>query len=252
MRDTIIAGNWKMNMTLDEAKTLAETMKTGLEAIAGVTKILFPPFVSLHTVKNVLVNSDIELGAQNIYPEKSGPYTGEISLSMLTDLCKYVIIGHSERRQIMGETDELINRKIRASVDAGLKPILCVGEQLDDREKGFAEIVVKRQLKTGLDKVGSMENVVLAYEPIWAIGTNRPATEENAQDMSAFIRTTLAEDFNDFIAANTSILYGGSVKANNVSAFVQKPDVDGALVGGESLVPYAFVKLTQNAAATIT
>ncbi len=252
MRDKIIAGNWKMNTTVDEAKTLAETMKPGLEAITSVTKIVFPPFVSLYTVKNVLVNSGIELGAQNIYPEKNGPYTGEISPSMLTDLCKYVIIGHSERRQIMGETDELINRKVRAFVDAGLKPILCIGEQLNDREKGFAEMVVKKQLKTGLEKVGSMENVIIAYEPIWAIGTNRPATEENAQAMATFIRTTLAENFNDFIAANTSILYGGSVKANNVSSFIQKTDVDGALVGGESLVPYSFVKLTQNAAATIT
>lgn len=249
MREVIIAGNWKMNTTVSEARTLVEAMKPGLEAIAGVEKVVCPPFVSLLAVRDVLAGSSIAVGAQNMYFEESGAYTGEVSPTMLTDLCSYVIVGHSERRHILGETDSLVSRKVKACVDAGLRPILCVGEQLDDREEGLAEVIVEQQVSLGVARLGSLETLVLAYEPVWAIGTSRAATQDDAQAMIAFIRALLAQDFGDDMAAKVPILYGGSVNADNVASFMQEADVDGALVGGASLGADSFVELTRNAAA---
>ena len=237
-----------MNTTIASAGALADAIKSGLDSIEGIDTVVCPPSISLTTVAERLKNSSISLGAQNVHHEISGAYTGEISPRMLIDICNYVIIGHSERRHSFGETDDIIAKKVDTAVSIGLKPIVCVGETMNDREAGKAQEIVGNQIKDGLSKLGSLVDVSIAYEPIWAIGTGAAASDLDAQEMSSHIRQALLSLFGPDEAGSVRILYGGSVKAENVTAFVRQPDVAGALVGGASLEAEEFVELVHNAA----
>ena len=248
MPTPIIAGNWKMNTTLQEAKELVTQMRLGLEAVEGVHKVVCPPFVSLAAIAETLRGSTISLGAQDVYPEEQGAYTGEVSPIMLADICHFVIVGHSERRQLFDETDEFINRKVKAAFKAGLTPILCVGERLEEREQGRAEGVVEGQLGDCLSGVDSPGDLVVAYEPVWAIGAGRAATPDMAQGMMAHVRSVLAARYGGHAASDVPLLYGGSVNPANISQFVREKDIDGALVGGASLDAGSFVEIVQKAA----
>ncbi len=249
MRGLLIAGNWKMNTTISSAGELASKVRPGLESVQDVEKVVCPPFVSLAAVAAVLKGSSIGLGAQNMHFDANGAYTGEISPTMLAGLCQYVIIGHSERRMHFGESDALIGRKVKAALATGLRPILCVGERLEEREEGLAKAIVEQQVVLDLARLSSIGNLVIAYEPVWAIGTGRAATTKDAQDMMSHIRSTVAKCFGEKPAEEIKLLYGGSVNAENVASFVEQKDVDGALVGGASLKADVFVQLTKNAAA---
>ena len=244
----IIAGNWKMNTNVQEARKLVAEMKSSLESIDGTQKVVCPPFVALTAVAELLRGSSIALGAQNMYHQAWGAYTGEVSGPMLADLCRFVILGHSERRQLFAEGDDLVNLKVRAALDVGLRPILCVGERLEEREGGQAEETVERQLRACLQGVESVEGIVVAYEPVWAIGTGRAATPEVAQDMMARIRAVLASLYGDKSAANVALLYGGSVGPDNIASFMRGKDVNGALVGGASLKAASFIDIVRKAA----
>ena len=245
---TTIVGNWKMNATVDQARGMASEIRSGLEGIPDVEVAVCPPFTSLHAVRTVLEGSGIGVGAQDLHHEASGAFTGEVSVEMVAELCDYVIIGHSERRAHFGETNEGVRLKVAAALGAGLKAIVCVGERLDEREAGDAEAVVERQLTEGLAGVPSPEGLLVAYEPVWAIGTGRAATAADAQAMMAHVRSLLTRQFGA-AAESVPLLYGGSVTDENVAELVQEPDVDGALVGGASLKPEVFVRLAHNAAA---
>lgn len=251
----VIVGNWKMNTTIQEAKALVTTMKPRLEAISGVQKVVCPPFVSLAAVGEVLRGSSIGLGAQNMHHEEKGAFTGEVSPTMLAGLCQYVILGHSERRQLFGEADDFINKKVKAALKAGLRPILCVGERLPEREEGRAEEVVDGQLRGCLMGENRLQDVaigalgvVIAYEPVWAIGTGRAATPDIAQSMMARIRRTLSSLWGQEAANETSLLYGGSVNPGNITDFMRQNDINGALVGGASLQADSFVEIVKKAA----
>ena len=248
MPTTIIAGNWKMNTTREEARALVEQMRDALDAENAVTSLVCPPFVHLESVAAALRGTSIALGAQNMHPESSGAFTGEVSSDMLRGLCQYVILGHSERRELFGETDEFVNRKVRAAISAGLRPILCVGERLEQRDGGEAEDVVERQLALGLEGVEDATPLVVAYEPVWAIGTGRAATPDVAQSMMASIRGVLAARYGRDAASEIPLLYGGSVNAANAADYVREQDVNGALVGGASLDPEAFAQIVRLAA----
>jgi len=250
MRIPIIAGNWKMNTTVSEAIELVSKMRTGLDKISGVEKVICPPFVSLAAVKELIKGSSIKLGAQNLYFEEKGAYTGEISPLMLAGLCQFVIIGHSERRQYFGETGEIVNKKNKAALKAGLDPILCLGEKLEDNEAGKTNEVVSRQLEEALAGIAGTNGIVIAYEPIWAIGTGRSATGGQANETIAFIRQQVARLYDITTAQNIRILYGGSVTADNIAEFVRQPDIDGALVGGASLKAEQFVSIVRQTAET--
>ena len=248
---SIIAGNWKMNTTVQEAVRLAREMRPRLDAIAGVQTVVCPPFVSLSAVAETLRESTVAVGAQNMYHEEKGAYTGEVSPTMLAGLCQYVLLGHSERRQLFGESDGFVNQKLRAAVEADIRPILCVGEGLTDREDGRAESVVQAQLRGGLADVGSPEAVVVAYEPVWAIGTGKSATPDIAQSMMAGIRDLLGLLYGAESASAVPLLYGGSVNATNISDYMNQADIDGALVGGASLDADSFVEIVQRAGRAI-
>lgn len=248
MPTTIIAGNWKMNTTRQEAVSLVERMRGGLDAVEGVTSLVCPPFVHLDAVAEALRGTSVALGAQNMHPESSGAFTGEVSPGMLVGLCQYVILGHSERRELFGETDEFVNRKVLAALAAGLRPILCVGERLEQREGGEAEAVVERQVGLGLEGVDDASSLVVAYEPVWAIGTGRAATPDVAQSMMATIRAALAARFGADAASEVPLLYGGSVNPGNAEEYARQPDVNGALVGGASLDAEAFTQIARLAA----
>ena len=248
MPTTIIAGNWKMNTTRQEAISLVEQMRDALDAVEGVTALLCPPFVHLETVAHALRGTSVALGAQNVHPESSGAFTGEVSPDMLRGMCEYVILGHSERRELFGETDEFVNRKVRSAIAAGLRPILCVGERLEQREGGEAEAVVERQVALGLEGVEDASALVVAYEPVWAIGTGRAATPDVAQSMMATIRGALAARFGADAAGEVPLLYGGSVNPGNAEEYARQPDVNGALVGGASLDAEAFTQIARLAA----
>jgi len=245
----MIAGNWKMNTTLSEASALVMEMKEGLERIAGVEKVLCPPFLSLSLVKELLQGSSIKVGAQNMYFEEQGAYTGEISPLMLCGICEYVILGHSERRQYFGETDELVNRKVKAALAAGLTPILCVGERLEEKEAERTEEVVTRQVTGALQGIESLNGMVIAYEPVWAIGTGRAATGKGANATIGIIRETVAQLYSKGIAQGIRILYGGSVTAANIAEFIGQHEIDGALVGGASLKAKEFLTIVEQTAA---
>jgi triosephosphate isomerase len=250
MRVPLIAGNWKMNTTVDEAIELVNELRHGLDEIADVEKALCPPFVSLAPVRGLIKGTSIKLGAQNVYFEPKGAYTGEVSPLMLAGLCEYVIIGHSERRQYFNEDGGLINKKIRAAMAVGLKPILCVGERLEENEAGKTEVVVSGQLESSLAGIDHLNGLAIAYEPVWAIGTGRAATGEQANGTIAFIRQTVARLAGEQAAAGTRILYGGSVTAANATEFMQQPEIDGALVGGASLKAAEFISIVRQTSET--
>ena len=245
MRIPIIAGNWKMNTTVREATELVSEMRPLLDRIQEIEKVICPPFVSLSAVRELIIDSSIKLGAQNVYFEEKGAYTGEISPLMLADLCEFVIIGHSERRQYFHETGEIVNKKIRTAMRVGLKPILCIGERLEENEGGMTEEVITEQIGSSLAGVDYSGDLIIAYEPVWAIGTGRSATGKQANETIGFIRTEIAELYSKEIARDMRILYGGSVTADNIAELVQQPDIDGALVGGASLKANEFVSIVE-------
>jgi len=254
MRGILVAGNWKMNLNAQQATALAEGLKARLADGLPLEVALCPPFTYLQAVGTALRGSAIKLGAQNVYPEREGAFTGEISPAMLVDVgCTYVIIGHSERRHVIGrgEDDAFINRKIHAALDAGLLPIFCIGEKLEQRDAGQTNAVLTEQLHAGLAGISAeqMRKIVIAYEPVWAIGTGRNATPEQAQEAHEHIRAVLTELFDKDVAAATTIQYGGSVKPSNASDLLAQSDVDGALVGGASLKLDDFVQIVEAAAA---
>ena len=250
MRIPLIAGNWKMNTTVAEAEDLVYDMLDRLNRIKGVEKVLCPPFISLAVVGELLKGSSVKLGAQNMHFEIKGAYTGEISPLMLAGLCEFVILGHSERRWYFGETDEIVNKKVKAALTAKLKPILCVGERLEENEAGRTEEVVSKQINNDLNGIDPCPDIVIAYEPVWAIGTGRAASSEGAAATIKFIRDCLAKLWNEDIAQGLRILYGGSVTSNNIAEFVSQPGIDGALVGGSSLKAEEFLSIV-NQTATI-
>jgi triosephosphate isomerase len=248
MKRYLIAGNWKMNKTTGEAIELAQKLVESLKDVNDRDILICPPFTALYSVYQVIKGTNIKLGAQDVFYENSGAFTGEISPIMLKDVgCEYVIIGHSERRHIIGETDELINKKIKAAINNGLKTILCVGELLEEREAGKTLEVVKTQIEKGLNGVSKeeMKNIVIAYEPVWAIGTGKTAKPEDAQEVHAYIRKLLSKLYSKEIADETIIQYGGSVKASNIDSLMAMPDIDGALVGGASLVAEEFTRIVK-------
>jgi triosephosphate isomerase len=247
-RIPIIAGNWKMNTTIQEAISLVDAMKPQLEEIQGVEKVVCPPFVSLAAIRDRLQGSPILTGAQNMYFMGKGAFTGEISPLMLQGLVDYVIIGHSERRQYFGETDDMVAKKVKAALDHGLKPIMCVGESLAQFEAGETEQVVSRQVKTGLSGLQSIDGLVIAYEPIWAIGTGKPATGAGANQVIGLIRSVVKYLFGEDAANGLRIQYGGSVTPDNIQEFMSQPEIDGGLVGGASLKADAFVEIVRQTA----
>ncbi|MEW5867160.1 MAG: triose-phosphate isomerase [Bacillota bacterium] len=249
MRRRIIAGNWKMYKTVDEAVALVEELKGMVAGVGEVEVVVCPPFTALDAVREALRGSNIELGAQNMHWEEEGAFTGEVSPLMLKNLgCMYVILGHSERRTYFGETDESVNRKVKSAVLNGLLPIICVGETLEERDAGKTEEVVVRQTKAALAgvKTNGAERIVIAYEPVWAIGTGRSATADEANRVIRIIRQTVAEVFNERIAQEMRIQYGGSVKPQNIADFLGQPEIDGALVGGASLDAAAFAAIVKS------
>jgi triosephosphate isomerase len=249
VRTPIIAGNWKMNYGPDQARDFTAALMADLQGITTVERVLCPPFVSLPAVAAVTRGSDIRLGAQNMYFEEKGAYTGEIAPGMLEGLCSYVILGHSERRGYFGETDDLVNRKTRAALAHGLRPIVCIGERLEQYEAGETEEVVTTQVHGSLGGLprDQMAQVVVAYEPIWAIGTGKAATADGANAVIQLIRRTLGELYGDDVAQEVRIQYGGSVTAANIADFVAYTDIDGALVGGASLKP-EFIEIVRQTA----
>ncbi|MBM4463429.1 MAG: triose-phosphate isomerase [Chloroflexi bacterium] len=248
MRLPVVAGNWKMNTNIDQAIELAQEMRDRLDKVRGVEKVLCPPFVSLSAVGKVISGSSIKLGAQNMYFEEKGAYTGEVSPLMLAGLCEYVILGHSERRQYFGENDEIVNEKVKAALKAGLKPILCVGERLEENEAGRTEEVVTSQTRGALAGVGFSESLVVAYEPVWAIGTGKAASGKQANDTIRLIRSTLGKLYGKASSQSIRIQYGGSVTAANIGEFISQPDIDGALVGGASLKAGEFLSIVEQTA----
>ncbi len=243
MRRPLIAGNWKMHTDRASAVALAEGVAAQSAMVAEVDLAVCPPYVYLDAVGKAIAGSALALGAQNMYHEPSGAYTGEVSAAMLTDVgCKYVILGHSERRHILGETDEMINRKVHASHQAGLVPIVCVGELLDEREAGQTLDVIRRQFEGSLSGLSQeqMARTVIAYEPVWAIGTGKVATPDQAQGVHADLRKIIAGRYNEQVAGAVVIQYGGSVKPDNAAELLGQPDIDGALVGGAALKVESF------------
>lgn len=238
-------------MTQAEAASFVETLQRQLGDISDVEIVIVPPFTAIAKVSEILDGSQsIKIGAQNMSAEKSGAFTGEISAAMLRELfVRYVVLGHSERRALFGETDEIVNRKVRAAHDASLRPIVCVGETLEQRERGEVERILSAQLRGSLAGLDAKElnETVIAYEPIWAIGTGQTATAEQAQEAHAFVRQTLAEISDASAAAKIRIQYGGSVKPDNARTLMSQPDIDGALVGGASLDPRSFAQIVEGA-----
>jgi triosephosphate isomerase (TIM) len=246
MRRSFIAANWKMNTTLSEATALANNLKENLINLEQKEVVLCPPFVYLVAVRNILKGSNIRIGAQNVYYQPKGAFTGEISIAMLKDIgCAYVIIGHSERRHIFMEDNELINKKIKAVLTAGLSPIFCVGESLEERADNATEKVIRTQIENGLDDIpfDKYNQLIIAYEPVWAIGTGKNATPEQAQEIHSFIRKLVVHLSNDVIAREVPIIYGGSVNPDNIQMLMNGEDIDGALVGGASLSADSFIKI---------
>ena len=252
MRKPFVAGNWKMNTNSRTSVELADRLASGSVETAGhsVTVAVFPPFVYLKTVGDALNGSSIAIGAQDVYFESDGAFTGEISIAMLKDIgCNYCLCGHSERRHVIGETDELINKKVSAAISGGLLPVLCVGELLEEREAGQTEEVVTRHIEKGLAGLSDekLEAVTIAYEPVWAIGTGLTATPQQAQESHDFIRKLLGRMYNERLASETRILYGGSVKPDNAADLMGQEDVDGLLVGGASLKADDFLAIIRAA-----
>jgi triosephosphate isomerase (TIM) len=250
MRRALIAGNWKMNMTRASAVALAEGVVKKAEGLDGVDLAVCPPSCYLDAVSRVVAGSKVALGAQNMYHEREGAFTGEISAAMLCDLgCRYVILGHSERRHILGEPDEAINKKVLAALDAGLTPIVCVGELLAEREAGQTFAVIGRQFDGSLAGLSADQTakVVIAYEPVWAIGTGKVATPQQAEEVHLALRKMIEKRYNTMLAETVRIQYGGSVKPDNAAELLKQPDIDGALVGGASLKADSFLGIAAGA-----
>ena len=248
MRKPIIAGNWKLHKTISESCELATQLVADLSDIDDIDVVIAPVFTALSAVAETLKGSSIQLAAQNCFPETSGAFTGEVSPDFLQDAgCNYVIVGHSERRQLLNETDAFINQKLLKVITTGLKPILCIGETLQQRQNDQMQEVLRTQLKGGLENLSAaqMAPMVIAYEPVWAIGTGKTATNDQAQEAHRFIRNLLQQIYNSEIAAQTRIIYGGSVKPDNVAGLMQQEDIDGALVGGASLKVADFSRIVR-------
>jgi triosephosphate isomerase (TIM) len=247
MRRKVIAGNWKMNNDLKETQNLLSKLSSGISMDnLNCDVIVCPPFISLFEAHILLKDTKIKLGAQNMYFESSGAFTGEISAAMLRSVgCEYVILGHSERRTIFGETDDLINNKIKKANVGGLIPIFCIGELLEEREAGITEKIIEKQIKSGLKDISSdeMRKMILAYEPVWAIGTGKTASPEQAQEVHEFIRNLINEKYGVSISESIIIQYGGSVTPNNAGELLFQKDIDGALVGGASLKADSFISI---------
>lgn len=248
MRGWMVAGNWKMHTVLDEAKSLARYIVDNTKDIKTGEVILSPPFVYLFSVADIIKGSSVKLSAQNMYFEEKGAYTGEVSPVMLKDIgCQYVIIGHSERRKYFGETDDNVNLKVKKALSIGIKPIICVGETLEEREKDITEFVVGIQVKRALVGIDNISNIVIAYEPVWAIGTGKNATPKEAEEVHLFIREIIRKKYKD-AADNLLILYGGSVTVDNIGSLIEMKNIDGALVGGASLKGESFVGIIKKVA----
>ncbi len=249
MRRIIIAGNWKMNKNIGESIDLANSIKRSLYDIEEVEIAICPPYTSLSDVREVVMGTNIKLGGQDVYWEREGAFTGEVSAAMLKDVgCEYCIIGHSERRQFFGETNETVNKKAKAILKEGLKPIVCVGEKLEERKKSKTFDVVKNHVTNSLAGLSKEEmlKTVIAYEPVWAIGTGVNATKEQAQEAHQYIRSLLKEMFGEDVARAVRIQYGGSVKPENIKELISQEDVDGALIGGASLEADSFIQIVKN------
>ncbi|MDA1010978.1 MAG: triose-phosphate isomerase [Chloroflexi bacterium] len=248
-RKPVVGGNWKMNLNRGEARALLDALRTSLGSAEGVDVIVFPPAPWLGDAHDVVEGSRIAVGAQNAYWEPKGAYTGEASAPMLAGTATYLLVGHSERRHVFGETDEETNRKMHAAVEAGLTPVLAVGETIEQMRAGETEATLRRQVAEGLKDFGALpDGTIIAYEPVWAIGTGEAATPEVAQERCAFIRSLLIAQFGDDAASSTRIQYGGSVNADNAATYFGQPDIDGALVGGASLDAAAFTAICEAAA----
>lgn len=251
MRKPLVAGNWKMNKTVEQARQLVAEMLSDLQAVPSVERVLCPPFMALMPVSAMLTGTGIGMGAQNLHWEASGAFTAEVAPAMVKEFCQYVIIGHSERRTYFGETDATVNKRVKAALANGLIPIVCVGETLAEYEAGKTADVVTRQMIAGLDGISEEQSgvIVIAYEPVWAIGTGKAASGPGANAVVAdVIRVALTALFGKSVAQGTRVLYGGSVTAANAAEFFGQPDIDGALVGGASLKPVEFVKIVAAAA----
>lgn len=247
MRNKVIAGNWKMNNDIQASEKLIVELKNLLQNKKTICEVIIcPPFTSLSEASMLIKGSVIKLGAQNLHFEDNGAFTGEVSASMLKSVgCDYVIIGHSERRHIFGETDEMINKKIKKALSVQLKPIFCIGELLEERENGTANDVIKRQLLNGLEEISNdeMKNIIVAYEPVWAIGTGKTATPAQAQEVHSFVRSLIEDRYGKTSAENIIIQYGGSVKPENAKELLSENDIDGALVGGACLKAGSFMAI---------
>ena len=246
-RKVLMAGNWKMNKTVSESLSVIKTLKKAVSDVKDVEILIFPSYTALQAIHNETKDSNINIGAQNLFWETKGAFTGEISPAMVKDAgCSYVLVGHSERRQYFGETDETVNKKTKAALLNGLGPVVCVGETLKEREDGVTFKVIEKQVREGLAGLASEQAalVVIAYEPVWAIGTGKTATPDQAQEVHAFIRKVYAQMYKNAVD-KVRILYGGSVNSGNVSDLMKKPDIDGGLVGGASLEAESFVKLVK-------
>jgi triosephosphate isomerase len=247
-RRPLIAGNWKMHTTSQECVALCDDLRRLIDRVEGVDKVVCPPFPYLHLAVERLEGSTLAVGAQNVHWEEQGAYTGEVSPMMLAELVQFVIIGHSERRLYFCETDETVNSKLKAVLTTGLRPILCVGERQEEREGGRTEEVLVRQVRGAMDGVDVRHNFIIAYEPVWAIGTGIPAHGPQANEAIALIRSQVAALFDDGRAQSARVLYGGSVTPENIAEFMEQPEVDGALVGGASLKADSFAQIVFRAA----
>lgn len=248
MRINIIAGNWKMFKTNAEAISIATSLKDLVKDINKTKMILCPPATALNVVADVIENSKLQLGAQNLYWEKEGAFTGEVSAEMIQSTgATYVLIGHSERRQYFAETNETVNKKLHRALDAGLKPIVCIGETLEQREQGSTKDIVGIQIKEALANINTQQmlQIIFAYEPVWAIGTGKTATPDQAQEVHSYIRNLISDIYDRNISSGVIIQYGGSVKPNNATDLLKQPDIDGALVGGACLQADSFYKIIQ-------
>lgn len=250
MRTPMIAGNWKMNTTMDEAKSLVYDIRQELDDVANIEKVICPPFISLLPVLDIIRSTSIKLGAQNIYFEEKGAYTGEISSLMLAGICEYVIIGHSERRHYFHETGDMISKKVVSAIKHNIKPILCIGENLKDYEAGRTRDIVSEQLESSLKGIDDASTLTIAYEPVWAIGTGKAASGKQANETIALIRSIISSKYNAGIADDMRVLYGGSVTASNIAEFISLSDIDGALVGGASLKSKEFIGIVKITSTT--
>jgi len=252
MRTSVIAGNWKCNMRLDTAYQLASGLRERIDEVDGVEKVVCPPFIYLATVEVALSMSSIKVGAQDVHWEDDVAATGEVGPQMLEEIVEYVIIGHSERRHQFGETDEMVNRKVKASLAARLQPIMCVGEMLEERQAGQMENVLLRQTRGGLDGADVPDGFIIAYEPVWAIGTGTAATAGDAEEAIGLVRREVGSMFGEAKAGTVRILYGGSVTPENIGEFMAREGIDGALVGGASLKVESFAGIVEEAARVRT